>query len=745
MTSQTNTHAWRFFRAGGFDQVQIQSGADLLNLAALDQKLWAALACPTRGIEFDPQTLDLIDTDHDGRIRVPEILAATKWACGVLRSPDDLVTGGDSLNLSAINDATEEGRNLLASARQILLNLGKGDATAISVAEATDTVKIFAQTRFNGDGVIPADAADTEDVRAMIQDIITCLGAETDRSGKPGISQAKADAFFKDAEDFAGWNAKSAAEAATLMPLGDRTAAAHAAFSAVRKKVEDFFTRCRLVAFDERAAAALNRQESEYLELAARDLSISAEEVAGFPIARIAAGQALSLKDGINPAWEAAVRRLLNDAVVPLLGERSTLTAADWQTLSAKLAPYDAWLASKAGISVEKLGLPRVKEILAGNSRGAISELIARDKALEAEANGITAVNRLVRFHRDLVRLLNNFVNFRDFYRRERRAVFQAGTLYLDGRACDLCVPVSDPARHAKLAGLSSTCLAYCDCSRPGAKMTIAAAFTDGDSDNLMVGRNGVFYDRQGRDWDATITKVIENPISVRQAFWAPYKKLVRLIEEQVAKRAAAADAASDKKLGAAANEATTLDKKQDAQDVGPRKIDVGTVAALGVAFGALLTAFAAIAGYASGLLRLPFWQVCIAVAGLLLLISGPSMLIAWLKLRRRNLGPILDANGWAINGRVRLSVPFGGSLTTVAKLPPGARAIANDPFAERPSIWPRIVLVLVLIGFALSLLNQFGLLHRITGIGTSQSDLQAAATPATTNAAPAATSAGGN
>src|SRR6185436_11638324 len=96
----------------------------------------------------------------------------------------------------------------------------------------------------------------------------------------------------------------------------------------------------------------------------------------------------------------------------------------------------------------------------------------------------IVAVDKLVRYHRDLYRLLNNFISFRDFYRRKDKAVFQVGTLYLDQRYCELT--------------RKST----------GEKMTIAAAFTNGDSDNLMVGRNGIFYDRSGRDWDATITKI---------------------------------------------------------------------------------------------------------------------------------------------------------------------------------------------------------------------------------------------
>ena len=69
-------HTWKFFRAGGFDQVKLESGADLANLDQLDQKLWVALACPTRGLEFDNRTLDLIDTDKDGRVRAPEVIAA---------------------------------------------------------------------------------------------------------------------------------------------------------------------------------------------------------------------------------------------------------------------------------------------------------------------------------------------------------------------------------------------------------------------------------------------------------------------------------------------------------------------------------------------------------------------------------------------------------------------------------------------------------------------------------------------
>ncbi|MHC4831698.1 MAG: hypothetical protein ACYTFT_15300, partial [Planctomycetota bacterium] len=578
-------HTWRFFRAGGFDQVKLETGADLVALGdgQLDQKLWVALACPVKGLEFDEKTLALLDEDGDGRIRAPEIVGATKWACSMLKDPGSLIKSGKPLPISAINDKTDEGKAIVASAKQILSNLGKDGAPGISVDAAGDTTKVFEGTNFNGDGVIPADAAgDDEDTKKVIEQIIECVGSADDRSGKQGINQEHIDTFFAEAQAFADWTA--GADADGVSPLGDDTGAAYDAVEAVKAKVDDYFARCRLAAYDERALGALNRQEAEYLAVAAEDMKITVDEVAPFPVALIEANKPLPLSSGVNPAWVGAIEALRDKAVIPIAGKKkSTLNESEWGIIKDRLAPYGAWLGAKAGAKVEALGVDRVLEILAGNTREAVDALMARDKELEDEANSITAVNKLVRLYRDLHTLLENFVNFRKFYAREK-SNFQTGTLYLDQRSCDLCVRVDDSGKHGKLAGLAKTYLAYCDCVRPSTKekRTIAAAFTGGDSDNLMVGRNGIFYDRDGNDWDATITKIIDNPISIPQAFWSPYKRFVRMIEMQAAKRAAAAEAESQKSMDAAAV-ATASGKPAPPA----KKIDVGTVAAMGVAVGA--------------------------------------------------------------------------------------------------------------------------------------------------------------
>ncbi len=708
-----SSHAWKFFRAGGFDQVKLETGADLMNLDQLDQKLWVALACPTTGLEFDPKTAALIDTDKDGRIRAPELIAAVKWAGSMLKNPDDLIKGGDGVPFAAISEATPEGKQLLASAKQICANLGKQDATAISLADASDANKIFVNTTLNGDGVVMPESATDDATKAVIADIAACLGTVPDRSGKAGIDQAKADAFFAECTAFDAWMKKAEGDAKNILPAGDATAAASAAVKAIKAKVDDYFGRCRLAAYDPRAIALLNRKEEEYLAVAAKDLSITAGEIAGFPLAPIAAGKPLPLAGAVNPAHAAAVAALQANAVKPLLGDKSELTEADWLALQAKLGAFECWNAGKAGAAVEKLGSKRVREILGGKAKENVAAVIAKDKALEPEATAIANVEKLVRLVRDLHLLCINFVNFKDLYDAGEPAIFQCGTLYLDQRSCTLCLPVEDAGKHAAMAGLAGAYLVYCDCFRKGTgeKKSIVAIFSQGDDDNLMVGRNGIFYDRQGRDFDATITKIVSNPISLRQAFWLPYKKLVRMIEEQIAKRAAAAEAASTAKVESTATTVATADKAKPAEPA--KKVDVGAVAAIGVAFSALGTALAYFLGLFKGIAP---WQLPLIIIGIMLLISVPSLILAYMKLRKRNLGPILDANGWAVNARAKINVPFGTSLTGIAKLPPGSTIDVSDRYAEKSALWPKVLVVLFLAWWIYAFLNDDqGRLYRWT------------------------------
>ena len=67
-----------------------------------------------------------------------------------------------------------------------------------------------------------------------------------------------------------------------------------------------------------------------------------------------------------------------------------------------------------------------------------------------------------------------------------------------------------------------------------------------------------------------------------------------------------------------------------------------------------------------------------------MLIISGPSMIMAWMKLRKRNISPILNANGWAVNSQMMINITFGQTLTQIANLPKLDLTLIADPFADK-------------------------------------------------------------
>lgn len=680
--------------------MRLRNARDLLALPDLDQKLWAALSCPTEGLNLDPATLKDIDDDGDGRVRAKELLGAIAWTGRMLKDPEVLVPGDATLKLASINDADPEGKRLKASALRILEALGKEGAEALSADDSGDSKAIFATSRFNGDGVVHAEAAQTPELQAAIEDIIKAVGSVEDRTAKPGVNAELVETFFKEAETFRAWTARSR-EDASILPLGDDTAAAHDALEAVRVKIDDYFLRCRFAAFD---ARFMPREKLDDASIAALGESVLAGDtpaLGAIPLASPGVGRALPLNEGLNPVWVDRIATFHAKALEPLLGARSELTEEDWKSVVAKLAPYAAWKAEPHGEGVGELGIERVEALLADDTRKQIEDLIAQDLTWEQEAADVFLVDRLVRYHRDLFQLARNYVSFQDFYAQKPLAIFQAGTLYIDTRSVDLCIRVNDVNAHAAAAASSYGYLAYCDLVRKatGEKMSIVAVLSNGDADFMRVGRNGIFYDRKNRDWDATVVKVVENPMSLRQAFFSPYKKVAKLIETQISNFASSREKEVDAQAASAVEGGTTALNEGPAK-TGPSSFDVakfaGIFAAIGLAIGAISGALAALL---SAFVSLAWWQMPLALLGLFLVVSGPSVLLAWLKLRQRSLAPILDANGWAVNSRIPLSVGFGESLTQLPVVPKGARVLHRDPY-ERPNRALQVAVAVVVVLF---------------------------------------------
>ena len=624
---------WKFSTVGGVTRVNIESGEDIAHLAELDQKLWTVLSCPVKGLEFDERTLALMDSDHDGKLRVNEVVAASQWLCKVLADMDYLTEGRDFIAFSSIWHDTDEGNQVIDAAKMILDKLGL-NKDEISLADVKAYMDVYEE-------------------------------------------KCKAEYTAAESEPYDP-------------PYGDGSDAAEAAVNAVRAKVADWFMRCKLAQFDEDAMAALDVQVEKIASISDKNLGDSVAEIADYPLARPTKEGLLPLTAGINPAWQAAMTELKSAVLDKEYPGKEAISEAEWNAVVAKVDAYTAWKA-------------------AGET--AMNEAIAAQLAEHAAA--IEPVERLLRYCRDYFTLLHNYVVFKDFYKRDDSclAVFQAGTLFIDQRQCDLCIKVSDMGKHLATAGKSGIYLIYCHCvaKNGGAQMDIAAALTDGEIGGLHEGKNAIFYDRAGNDWDATVTKIVDNPISIRQAFWSPYRKFGNWVTDKITMSAEEKESKQFDEMTAKADTATTniavkaegAEAEAKANEKKAQMFDIakfaGIFAAIGLALGAIGGVLATLGGFVTA----RWYNVIILIAAIVVLISGPSMLLAWLKLRKRNLGPVLNANGWAVNSDVKVNTTFGKSLTSMAKYP---KVVAPDPFADKGMPWWQKCLIWLVVLVALFL-----------------------------------------
>ena len=503
---------WTFANIGGVTRVRIQSGEDIRHLGELDKKMWTVLSCPTTGLEISSESLSLMDTDGDGKLRVKEVIATADYLCAALKDVDTLLAQKDAIAVDNIAD-----EDLKAIGEKLAVN---GVVSLADVDAAIAAVQVPEQA-------VPAAPLEA--------DVIAAYKAK----------QAEYAAYF---------------EQEKLQKLG--------------------------LAMIPEDAPKPGMTEKKFLEM-------------GDQISR----------------WESEVESLK-------LKVESELAAA-----KAVYAP----------------------------------------------------LRKLLLIHRDFFRLLRNFISFEDFYDRDPQTVasFEAGTLIIDQRACHLCMRVNELPKHDVQAPLSGIYLLYCNCEskKLGKSMQIVAAMTQGEVSNLSVGKNAIFYDNEGNDYDATVTKIIDNPISIRQAFWTPYRKLGDWITAKINKSAAEKDAAVMSDVTSKI-EAKADGKAEPAKPAFDIAKFAGIFAAIGMALGMIGTALVSVA---KGLSGFTWWQYIVLFVVILLVISGPSMIMAYMKLRRRNLAPVLNANGWAINSDALISVLFGRTLTEQVAFP-----LLKDPLAQK-------------------------------------------------------------
>ena len=269
-----------------------------------------------------------------------------------------------------------------------------------------------------------------------------------------------------------------------------------------------------------------------------------------------------------------------------------------------------------------------------------------------------------------------------DLYLATKRALFERGTLILGGRKYTLAVLAQPRAAHAALTSQGTTCILYVQVTPKdgGPGYEVAVPVTRGRSANLEVGKRGIFYDVDGKEFDAAVTQVIRQPVSLWEAMTMPFQRIGAFISSKVEAFATSGDKLFESKLEQSYAQttalATTAVTAPPAAPAAPAAAPAqpggtaGLVAAAGIAFAAVGSSLAFIVGQVKSLTLVDVISAAIVIAAIVML---PSGLFGWLKLRRRNLALLLEGSGWALNDRLKLTRDLASLVTRKPGLPKGA------------------------------------------------------------------------
>ncbi len=653
---------------GGSYQLRIQNAEDMEKIQVLDEVHWAATSIPTDSLNCDKAFIAYVDTDKNGRIRPAELKAAWSWLIQVLADRHRLSESSDVLRLQDIDTHHPEGQTLHAAAGLILTNLNILGKSEISLEQVRDVQSIMASAANNGDGIIPPEVTSKADLAQFITSIMDTVGSRMDACGKPGISEEELKKFFHEAETHLAWKAEGEIhkghECTEILPWGIETGKAYDLVRNLEGKMDQYFAQCALVKFDERAAAQMQLREKELGEIDFTDTAEMMDRLKDSPLASPNSAGLLNFEEAINPLYVDSLLELKEKVLSRALGDSlERLNENEWREVKNIFCSYRAWLENKQGSEVENLGQDRLRSYLGGSYREQVSELIEKDLAVANELNQIQNLEKLILYQRWLMILANNFVSFADLYNPNARALFEMGTLVIDERQITFTMGVRDRQAHKKISQRSSLYLLYVEVTGrqdKDIKFEIVAPVTSGSSEGLCVGKRGIFFTVDGREWDAEVVDIVVNPIIVWESVKAPFQKIGDFVREQIEKMTKS----SEEKAVAMASSASASGTARDLMLGG------------GLAIAALGSSFAYIT---KALSEVKPVQVLVALLGLAMVVLLPSIFAGFVKIRKRNMSGILEASGWAVNVHMRLNMKMGRLFTHTPHLPKDARKERRD------------------------------------------------------------------
>jgi len=670
-----------FRRHGRAYHLVIDRPEDLHWVVGLDEALWVANSASIETINADPGLLDYLDPTGDTRVHAEDVKRAVQWTLDTLADLSGVREGNTALQLDAISEATREGARIRRTAAQILSRVENPERSEVTLDDVRAVKKVEDERGLSEAGIVLPAAAQDEEMRQFLVDILDTVGGAEHRAGEKGITEDHLKRFLDEASSHVQWADRAelvqGAETSAILPMGAATHDAYTLLASLRHKIDQFFSLCYAARIDPQVADRVWAPNAVPKDLDLVDPGSLETFLVSAPLARPNPNGRLDLTGDLNPHYAEPLARF-HRAVMGHLDVGDRLDPEEWSAIQAAFAEHRAWFDARPEVTVAGLPIERLRMYAeAPRFKSATRELIAESHRTALDLDNVRLLERLILYQAWMLPFVNSFVSFPALYDPKKRALFEMGSLIMDGRHFTLAVRILDRDLHKRLSASSNVFVLFAEVTgRDGKAMyDVAIPVTSGGRGNLQVGKRGIFVDTDGHSHHAKVTHIVENPISFREALVSPFLRMGHAITGKLEQMQSAAEDKIEKfGVGAVTKveEATTT----PAAEVAPQPAATSTgglLAGGGIALAALGSSGAFVLSTLAGM---KVWTILGVLFGLSQAILLPILLVAWIKLRRRDLSAILEGSGWGINARMRLTRRQATTFTNRPPYPPGAMGI---------------------------------------------------------------------
>ena len=660
-TNQQPTDRVTLRRYGGDWQPLLAEFSDAVAALTLPDTAWAVLSCPIDGMDLADDFIALIDRDNDGRVRADDVRVAVRWTADMLRDWRPVSEGHTELDLQTLSEHAKAQRDTGSALAEKLGHAGK---QSLTLADLHNTEALCQCGDRDGDGVVPLHCVPPALAEAAAQ-VITVCEPETDRHGKPGITEAVLERFIQARDAWFAWREIPGPH----LPWGDRSVELAEMLLTCDAAVRAWFLLCE---HSKHAPGAIElAADREIVAMDPRNPDSVLDRFDAMPIAPVL-GDADKLS--FETLYPGRLLEQLRTVRTEVFGDIDAVSHTQWTTELVRAQNVKHWHDEGAALPAGALSATQL-EALDDETVAQLRQLCQLDAQNQQYLADLLDLEKLLIYQRDLFRFCRNFMALTDLLIPEARALFERGTLILGGRQFTFAMRVRDLKAHKPLAEESGIFVIYAQVSYrytvddEAVIETVAVPVTRGTADGLFKSRRGVFVDRQGRYHEAVIVDLVENPVSLQEALLAPFERIGDYLSGKLENWSKKLESDFDKKV-------TEVSKTSAPAMSGMNPLMGGTVA-----LAALSSAFAFVT---KQLADLGGPKILLALVIVCLLIMVPTVLLASVRLYRRNLAGLIAASGWALNDRMRLTTGLGRLFTRRPPLPKGAVSLTRDLVTEQ-------------------------------------------------------------